>query len=221
MITQQPIASTKHTLIVIAIFLAIFLAGLARAGSSAANASPSHLKLYLGGIAAELALIWYIRLGVRKQGKGLRELVGPWPASPSGWAAEIVIGLLFAVTAHYLMQVARAGVGLVPDHTSMLLPRGAFEMLLWVVLSVTAGVAEELAFRGYLQKQFTAWLRSPVAAGLAQATIFGISHGYQGAKPILITAVFALLAVALTLWRRNLYSAMIGHAAIDIFAGLS
>jgi membrane protease YdiL (CAAX protease family) len=37
-----------------------------------------------------------------------------------------------------------------------LLPRSLLEILVWIGVSITAGVCEEMAFRGYLQKQFEA-----------------------------------------------------------------
>jgi uncharacterized protein len=54
---------------------------------------------------------------------------------------------------------------------------------LWILLSISAGICEEIVFRGYLQQQFQAATRSIVAAVILQGAVFGMAHTYQGWKP--------------------------------------
>ena len=100
------------------------------------------------------------------------------------------------------------------------LPRGVLEASLWVGLSASAGFAEELVFRGYLQRQLAALTRSPWAAWALQSALFGISHGYQGAVACAKIAIYGALFGALAIWRRSLRPGMLAHAATDILAGL-
>ena len=51
---------------------------------------------------------------------------------------------------------------------SDLLPKSLFEILLWILVSITAGFCEEIQCRGYLQRQFQALTGSVVAAVLGQ-----------------------------------------------------
>src|SRR5262249_43356801 len=112
---------------------------------------------------------------------------------------------------------------LTPGHAASigdLLPRGALEVSLWVALSLSAGFSEELVFRGYLQRQFTALTRSGAIAWLLQAALFGISHGYQGPVACAKIAVYGALFGAVARWRGSLRPGMLAHAATDILAGL-
>ena len=74
-------------------------------------------------------------------------------------------------------------------------------------------------FRGYLQRQFQALWGNPALAITAQAVIFGISHGYQGLRNVLVIAVFGALFGILAHWRRSLAPGMAAHAWTDIVAG--
>ena len=62
-----------------------------------------------------------------------------------------------------------------------LLPRSLLEVLLWIATSITAGICEEMVFRGYLQRQLHAlsWKRCGGAV-LGQGLVFGLGHSYQG-----------------------------------------
>ncbi len=98
-------------------------------------------------------------------------------------------------------------------------PSGILEIFLWILLSVSAGICEELVFRGYLQQQFRAATRSIVAAVVLQGVLFGLLHTYQGWKQVMVIIPLGILYGALVAWRRNLRASMIAHAWSDIFEG--
>ena len=99
-------------------------------------------------------------------------------------------------------------------------PRTAVERRLWVVVSLAAGIGEELTYRGVLYVLL--WrLTDSVAAALLSAFFFGAAHVVQGWKAIWITAVFGLVAQGLTLWSGSLYAAMVLHVGYDVVAGLT
>jgi len=82
-----------------------------------------------------------------------------------------------------------------PSHVESLWflnPRGVVEIILWVLMSITAGFCKELVYRGYLQKQFLAWTGSAALAVLAQG-ILGIGHWYQGIKMVIVITVLGIL----------------------------
>jgi len=66
-------------------------------------------------------------------------------------------------------------------------------------LALSAGFCEELAFRGYLQKQFQAIAGSTALAILFQAIVFGVGHLYEeigaATRITLFGVLFGLLAV--------------------------
>lgn len=85
-------------------------------------------------------------------------------------------------------------------------------------LSITAGVTEELLYRGfllaYLAAFFPVWL-----AVLLSAVVFGAAHAYQGPKGVLqvtfLGAAFAIMYVA----SGSLLLPIIAHIAVDVLNG--
>jgi hypothetical protein len=98
-----------------------------------------------------------------------------------------------------------------------LLPKGILESLAWIPLALSAGFCEELAFRGYLQKQFQAITGSAGWAVLLQAIVFGVGHLYEGVGPVGRITLFGVLFGILAVWRKSLRPGMIAHAWSDIF----
>jgi membrane protease YdiL (CAAX protease family) len=98
-------------------------------------------------------------------------------------------------------------------------PAGFVEVFLWILVSLAAGIGEEIVFRGYLQKQFQAATRSVIAAVVLQGLLFGLMHTYQGWKQVMVIAPLGILYGALAAWRRNLRANMISHAFSDLFEG--
>ena len=103
-----------------------------------------------------------------------------------------------------------------------LAPDNGREIAAWALLCLLAGFVEEIVFRGYLQRQFIAWARGGVTIGvLASAVVFGSAHGYQGARSMVLLAVFGVLFSMLALHRRSLRPGIFAHAGHDFFAGLA
>ena len=98
-------------------------------------------------------------------------------------------------------------------------PSGHLEIFLWIALSISAGICEEIVFRGYLQNQFRSATRSVVAAVILQGAVFGLAHTYQGWKQVIVIAALGVLYGMLAAWRRNLWANMIAHAWSDIYEG--
>jgi membrane protease YdiL (CAAX protease family) len=84
---------------------------------------------------------------------------------------------------------------------------------------LTAGFCEEVAFRGYFQKQFEAMTGSAAAGVILQGVLFGVSHGYQGVRAIVMIMLFGFLYGILAFWRKSLRPGMISHAWSDVYAG--
>lgn len=220
------LASRVHT----AAFVCVFLA-LTAGGALFQTSAPTHpgrlqqhpgvVGLYLSLIAVEWALVFWVSRGVRRSGTRLRDLVGGRWTSARDVGADALLALpIWALWAggqlardHWLGPGHAASVG-------ALLPRQPVEAVLWIALSMSAGFCEEVAFRGYLQRQLIALTGSRLLAILLQATLFGISHGYQGVRATISVAVYGTLLGLVALWRRSLRPGMLAHAWSDIFSGL-
>jgi CAAX protease family protein len=226
-VTPPPsqVAPLWHTGLLVAILLLLALGGarLQTRSSSAPGVIAQHQGLtaiYLSTLVFEWALVGYVWLGIRRRTR-LRDLVGGRWSQLGDVARDGVIAVLFwgafeatAWLMHFLLgpDTARS--------MSTLLPKGALEIALWVLVSASAGFCEEAVFRGYLQRQFHALTRSALVAVLAQALVFGISHLYQGGKQVVTITVLGLLYGLLAWWRHSLRPGMLAHAWSDIFSGI-
>lgn len=209
-VVVQPIARTRHTIILLLI-LAVLSA--ASSGANKPGAKPNHAILYVSVMVGELLLLRYVVIGLR--GITLRELIGR-----AKWI-DIIIAAAFWLAARYALLLLRRALGAADDRTSKLMPNGVAESILWILLSITAGLVEEVVFRGYLQRQFAAWLHSNAAAVVVQALIFGVAHGYQGVKSMIVVAAYGVLFGLVAWWRKSLVPGILTHAWTDIFSGLS
>ena len=88
---------------------------------------------------------------------------------------------------------------------------------MWIPVALSAGLCEEVAFRGYLQKQFHVITGGAGLAILFQAMVFGVGHLYEGVGRVARITLFGLLFGLLALWRKSLWPGMIAHAWPDIF----
>ena len=218
------IAPVWHTVLLVSIFLGLTIAGAlfqrhAQSTSGALQQHPNVVPLYLSVIAVEWFLVYGVWAGIRDRGLRLGDLVGGrWNSGKN-----ILIDVVLAIAVWLLWVGIQAGVSrIVPSHAksvSVLLPQSFQEVVLWMATSLTAGFCEEIAFRGYFQNQFQAMTRSPAAAVTIQGILFGISHGYQGLRAIIMIILFGFLYGILAFWRKSLRPGMILHAWSDIYAG--
>lgn len=103
-------------------------------------------------------------------------------------------------------------------HIEPMLPRTPRELRTFIVLSVTAGISEELLYRGFML-WYLAHFTSLVVAGVIAAAIFGIGHSYQGARGMLLTGMVGSFFVAVYLVSGSLFVPMLLHALMDIHSG--
>jgi uncharacterized protein len=226
-VDRNLIAPLWHTVALIVVLFAI--AGYGAYAQSTAPAGPqlvahrgSVLMLYVFLIASEWGLLRFVTAGgMKRTGTRFRDLLGERWSSWRDVARDVLIALVaWAVwTGAEALVAPMLGKDTAKSIDSML-PRGALEVSVWVLLSISAGFCEEAIFRGYLQKQFQAITGSAALAILIQAVIFGISHGYQGLRNVIVISIFGALFGALALWRRSIKPGMILHAWTDIFSGI-
>ena len=94
------------------------------------------------------------------------------------------------------------------------------QMFLFLILSFSAGICEELVFRGYLQQQFARMGGRIWTGVLGSALVFGCAHGYEGISGVSLIAAYSAMFSVLTLIRRGLCTAMIAHAWHDSVSGV-
>jgi uncharacterized protein len=216
-----PFASNRHLRRLVYIVIGIAAAMLLQARqANPATLPPSRIPLYLSLIAIELIFVWFVTIGIRAHGFKLLDLLGRrWRT-----AFDVLTDLLLAIATAGLLRVAGpilySLLGRWASNTGFLLPATLSESMVWIVVSAAAGVCEELVFRGYLQRQLWTLTRSLPVALLLQAVIFGAGHIYQGWKPAVVTAIYAVIFGLVAAWRRSIIPGAIAHAVIDVLGGL-
>ncbi len=221
---RKLIAPVWHTVMLVSIFLGVTIAGTlfqrhAQSTPGVLQQHPNVVPLYLSVIAVEWFLVYGVWAGIQIRGVRLRDLIGPrWKN-----AKDVLIDLVLAIVVWILWIGIQVGVSrVVPSHAksvSALFPQSFLEVGLWIATCLTAGFCEEVAFRGYFQKQFEAMTGSAAAGVILQAILFGISHGYQGLRAIFMIILFGFLYGILAFWRKSLRPGMILHAWSDVYAG--
>ncbi len=182
------------------------------------------IPVYLSLIVMDWILLYYCWAGVHRYGGGLATLSGDrwttWKSVAIDMGIALPFWFIWEGTAHGIHWLLSATTGTGGARTiDSLLPRSVPEILLWVVASATAGICEELAFRGFLLKQFHALTGNIAVAVLAQGLVFGLFHFYQGWRNVVVIGVLGALFGVLAAWRRNLRANVVVHAWADIWGG--
>jgi membrane protease YdiL (CAAX protease family) len=210
-----PIATRRHTAILVLIFAILGIAGsYADRSGAVKNTAPTAqqaLQLYLSAIVIEWASVFYVWKGTRRN-VPLRDLIGGRWQRPRDLIADVLLAGAVWTLWFGIQSTLPSG-----DGVGTLLPQRALEMAVWVLVALSAGFCEELVFRGYFQRQFHAITGSLPAAIALQAVAFGIGHFYEGPWAVAKIVLYGLLFGALAAWRRSLRPGMIAHAWSDLF----
>jgi membrane protease YdiL (CAAX protease family) len=164
-------------------------------------------------------------------------LIGSWALSHRTWAAlglspvvtpgAIGMAVGLAIMASLVLRGARnSGPGSPAlerarerlAHVEPLLPHSITEFRLFGAVAVTAGVCEELLFRGFLIGYFANYT-GLIQAALLSSVCFGIGHAYQGLRYILVTALVGAFFAGAYLVTGSLVLPMLIHALMDLYSG--
>ena len=145
------------------------------------------------------------------------------PLPLAGFAlAALAIGALLmyarSVTRSEQMR-AKTREALTPIRAMM--PNTATEKRWFDAVSVTAGISEELIFRGFLFAYLAALIPGIPAAVVVilAGLVFGLGHAYQGLAGIVKTGMIGVLFGALCWMTDSVLAPMLLHAAVDLTSG--
>jgi len=156
----------------------------------------------------------------------------PWTllgvVPPYDWRLAVGLTVVAAIVVFTVRQI-RAIARLTAESRSKLrtrlagiefvLPHNEREYRWFTALSMTAGVCEELLYRGFLTWVLGAYIGVPAALALV-AIGFGLAHAYQGRRGVVKTAVVGLVLGAIVLASGWLVPAMVVHALVDLSSGM-
>ncbi len=219
--SARAVAPAWHTVVVVLIMLALSGLSYYSQGLAPIGHQHTHIASYITAIIMEWLVLAFIWFGLRLRKQRLRILLGEnWGGTAQvlrdlGIAVLFLIGsqVVLGVIAHLLKAQPNAAIRNILPHTNG-------EVAVFFLLTATAGICEEIIFRGYLQRQFSALFKNAVIAVVLQGIIFGASHGYQGPKYMLIIVVYGVLFGVLAQWRHSLRPGMFAHFLQDFTTGV-
>jgi membrane protease YdiL (CAAX protease family) len=135
-----------------------------------------------------------------------------------GFGGAMLVGLIGGIVLPQLLAKKRKGKSgpIVIGDIEALMPCNWPETGCTALLSLNAGLGEELFFRLLLPLLLTLILHNaPVAFALA-AIIFGLAHLYQGVLGIVATTALGVVITAVYLWTGNLWIVICLHAGFDL-----
>jgi uncharacterized protein len=226
----RPIAPWWHTILLILVIVAVSI--LSGAQSKAAGFAGSHLMRYAFTIAWELVLALLAWWGLWMRRTPLREILGTRRSGLTDWTRDFGIALVFWVAAMVLLAALATLLRLfhliAPQKAVIAIaPQGLAQVLVWIVLCVTAGVVEEFVFRGYLLQQFSSLRVNLSPRGnlwigvIASSLLFGAAHGYEGIGGMIAIVAYGAMFCILAIRRQSLRAGMIAHAWHDSITGIA
>ncbi len=144
---------------------------------------------------------------------------------PDGWEWA-TIAAAFIVSAALIVQLVKIRgnekelEGLrrqLGDLTDMV-PRDKNELRSFDFLSLTAGICEEIIYRGALLSVLSLLVGTWLAV-LISSVVFGLGHIYQGGTGFLRTATVGLVLAVLTVLSGSIYPAILVHIILDVTSG--
>lgn len=172
-------------------------------------------------IAWEWAWLPAIALALIAAGEGPAALGLALP-SDDGWLMTGVVVLSLAVSTYVALRVPATGRNMQRqlERARALLPTNTGERRLFALLAVTAGICEELLYRGFLGWYLTTVVPgvSLLLVGILSGVIFGLAHAYQGKGGALATGAFGAALYGVYWFSSSLLPAMLAHALSDLRA---
>ncbi|MFN8548676.1 MAG: CPBP family intramembrane glutamic endopeptidase [Candidatus Eisenbacteria bacterium] len=191
--------------------------------ATARNTAGARARYYVGGmiwqwgLVALLAWLWIsggrstdaLHLGSTQP---LRHVLGAILAGGYVWAA-------LSARRRLLAQPEKLSRLMASMHAALpLLPHTRTEARLFAAVAITAGITEEVLFRGFTLLWATSLL-GPIV-GFAVSTIaFGLAHLYLGREHVIRTTLVGALLAVVVLVAGNLWPAIVIHATMDLCAG--
>jgi membrane protease YdiL (CAAX protease family) len=219
--STDAIAPAWHTVVIVLIMAAISGWSAYSGGLPSVGHARDRIASYVSAIVMEWLVFGFIWFGLRLRNQRLRILLGENWGGARQILRDLGLALLFLIVANIILTVLGHLLTAEPNAAIRnLLPHGPAQIAVYLLLTVTAGICEEIIFRGYLQRQFSAWFKSATVAVVLQGVIFGASHGYQGPKLMLIIVVYGVMFGMLAQWRHSLRPGIISHFLQDFIGGV-
>lgn len=134
----------------------------------------------------------------------------------------ILVGMMIAIFLPVVLglwnEKIRKKAGRAAKRLAYLLPSTGQERRWWWLVCITAGVCEEILYRGFLLHYFsvTPFHLTLTRALVVACVIFGVGHLYQGVLGAVQTALIGFIFGCLFVMTGSLLLPMVVHAALDL-----
>jgi membrane protease YdiL (CAAX protease family) len=137
-------------------------------------------------------------------------------------AALIAIGsvalILSTKSVRQLSQSARNEQRAAFGDLGHFMPQDDRDLASFYRISVTAGIVEEIVFRGFVLWYLTFFIGLWPAV-LVSSVAFGLAHSYQGLGGIMRTGLVGLAFGALFVFSGSIWLPIVGHILVDVLQG--
>jgi membrane protease YdiL (CAAX protease family) len=177
-----------------------------------------------------MAMLWLIALACLfawwKHGRPFEALgfllPGGMVTTASGWVVAMIVAAI-ALRARTLARwtpekcvAMRERIG----GTEMVLPHTAAELYWFFGVALTAGICEEVLYRGYVMAVAAPFV-TVYGAIAVSAAIFGLGHFYQGLRGVAATAAIGAFLGAFYFFSGSLLWPILLHVLIDVNGGVT
>jgi len=174
-----------------------------------ASILPSRIPIYAATLCYEFSLFAYVwLLGLRPRKVRIREVIGGRWNRFADFLADLAAAFLFWMVVIAALGVVRYFIrynGI--EAARQLLPQSVPEIVMFLVLSMTAGFCEEFIFRGLVYRGLRRSAR-PLMSVLLSAGLFAIVHPPISAAPVFVLGILPAVSFERT---RCLLAPMLAH----------
>ncbi|MEC1177894.1 CPBP family intramembrane metalloprotease [Metasolibacillus meyeri] len=181
----------------------------------------SKVKLYKDTIARQWLIVLMLGIIWGWQGFEWKD----WVTSAQSWNSSIVNGLLIGIIAgicfslimpFFLQKKGKAPVTV--GNIDFFMPQTRYERIWFVFVAITAGICEELIFRGAMTYfLFELPVELPLwTIGLLVSILFSMAHLYQGISGIVATSFLGVIFFVLFIGTGSLLLPIILHFMMDV-----
>lgn len=182
------------------------------------------LRLYATIMVMEWTLVALTAVIARRHGLTLRDLgqtLGNRRLTLVVMLSGLVAFLALSVfNASQIKKATRGQLSATVRRARKFVPIGFVEVSVFALVSVTAGICEEILYRGWLVSFLGAVSGSIWIGMVLAAVLFGFGHAYQGRQGIVGTGILGLLFGGMFVMVRSLVPGEVIHAAIDLVNGI-
>lgn len=200
-----------------------------RAQRRSATDTQALVRLYRLTVTVEWAWVGVLGVLVAVGGVAVGSLIiPPERLKLPGVVAEIGPGLVIGMIGGLVLGGVAVAIAAMRQSNSVSLPNAdRFDALIprlprerrwFAAVAVTAGICEELVFRGFLTYYLAALVSGADAllVVVLAAGIFGVAHAYQGVAGVATTSVMGFVLGLVYLATGSLIPGMVVHALVDM-----